>query len=350
MIKNKYTIDGVLVIYESYVHKAAMIADHLGLPGLPIEASKACTDKAIMRQKFSDADIELSPDYCVVNREDQLLDFAKNHDFPLILKPANLVKSLLVYKNHNEQELLANYENMKELIGPTYKKYAPNQKPKIIVEEFMEGSIHSVDAFIDKEGTPHILNQVVDYQTGYDIGHDDNFHYSRMLPSRLDKKTITEIQETAAAGCMALGMKSSPAHIEIILTKKGARIVEIGARNGGYRERMHGLANNIDMFRNTLLIALGEQPNTEASSNYPCAVLELFPKSSGKFKYISHEKDLRKLSSLNYYSVKYTIGDYVGKSSEGYKMAAVLILHNRDIYQFNQDLSFINNYVAVITE
>ncbi|MDO4987254.1 MAG: hypothetical protein Q4E46_03010, partial [Candidatus Saccharibacteria bacterium] len=59
---------------------------------------------------------------------------------------------------------------------------------------------------------------------------------------------------------------------------------------------------------------------------------------------------LEQLQSLEYLSVKPAPGAYIGKSSDGYKMAAVVILHHSDAAQFNQDLDFVNRNVHVITE
>lgn len=343
-------IDGILATYENYILPAAQIAEHFGLPGIPVEAAEACTDKFIMRQKFTKASQKISPDYAVVASKAEVLDFAKKHQYPLILKPANLSKSLLVTKSHNEAELLANYQRTMTNIDKVYKKYAADRQPKLLIEEFMTGSVHSVDAFVDAEGKPFVLEQVVDYQTGYDIGFDDNFHYSRLLPSKLPADQIASIRDVAALGCQALGMKNSPAHIEIILTKDGPQIVEIGARNGGYRDRMHNWANGIDIIGNEINLALGKQPKIEASRNDPCATLELFPKEPGIFQDINGKDQLKKLPSLAYLSIKAKQGDYVGKSADGHKMCVIVMLHNKDREQFERDLSFVNNDVSVITK
>ena len=343
-------IDGVITIYESYVLPAAWIAEHLGLPGMPPDAAEACTDKWIMRQRFAAAPEKVSPDFALVAGEDDLRNFAASHSFPLILKPANLAKSLLVTKNHSLEELLASYQRTMGQIDAVYKKYSPNREPKLLVEEFLEGSIHSVDAFIDANGEPHVLEQIVDYQTGYDIGYEDSFHYSRILPSKMSPEGQAAFRHCAAIGIKALGMRSSPAHVEIIVTKDGPRIVEIGARNGGYRERMHWLANGLDIQAIALQLALGQQPEIQAVKNDPCAVLELFPKTSGKFVRLENEAALRALPSLAYLSVKAKSGQYVGKAAEGYKMCAVVMLHNSDADQFARDLDFVNESVFVVTE
>jgi len=343
-------IDGVLVTYERFIEPAAQIAQHLGLPALPLDAAEACTDKFIMRQKFAAASEKISPDFAVVSSEQDLLDFAKNHNFPLILKPANLSKSLLVSKANSLVELLQNYRKTMDNIDRVYATYAPHTSPKLLVEEFMVGTVHSVDAFVDSEGQPHVLDAVVDYQTGHDIGYDDNFHYSRLLPSQLSADIQQAIRHTAVVGCKALNIRNSPAHVEIILTSEGPRIVEIGARNGGYRDRMHRMANGIDIDANAIRLSLGQTPHIEADRIESVGVFELFPKQPGIFTAITHEDQLRELPSLTYLRIMPEVGDFVGSSSDGYKMCAVVILHNKDREQFMRDMTFLNEQVAVATK
>lgn len=341
--------DAVMTIYENYVLPAAYITEYYGLPGMPVAAAEACTDKYIMRSRFAEAPEKISPDFAEVGSLSDVMAFAEAHEFPLIMKPANLAKSLLVTKSADMDELQANYERTVGQIEAVYKKYAPDRKPKIVIEEFLEGSVHSVDAFVDAEGVPHVMKEIVDYQTGYDVGYDDNFHYSRLLPSSLSAADQEAFLRCAELGCKALLMRSSPAHIEIIMTSAGPRIVEIGARNGGYRERMYRMANGINLMGNAIKIAQGEQPEITEKFNEPVAVLELFPMTPGKFEGVACLDELQSLPSLEYLSVKPEKGQFIGKSSDGYKMAAVVILHNADAAQFQRDLEFVNKNVRVLT-
>lgn len=346
----KLPIDGVLVIYENYVLSAAWIAEHLGLPGMPPAAALACTDKWIMRQALATAPEPLNPDFAIVNSETDLIVFAKNHSFPLMLKPANLVKSLLITKNDGLEELLANYRQMTDVIGQVYATYAQDREPTIIVEEFLKGSMHTVAGFADQHGEPHIVQEVVDLQLAREIGFNDNFLYCRQLPSKLPDATQAALRRTAALGIRALGMKSSPAHVELIMTPDGPRIVEIGARNGGYRERMYDLANGLDLVQESIRIALGAAPVMQATKRDACAVLELFPYQKGVFKGITHLEKVRALPSCTYVSVKAAPGATVGKAADGFKRCAVIMLHSQNHTQLQADLTYINEHVKVVTE
>ena len=144
-------------------------------------------------------------------------------------------------------------------------------------------------------------------------------------------------------------MKNSPAHVEVILTKNGPRIVEIGARNGGYRERMHRLANGIDITGSAIRIAVGEQPDIAATKNDSLGVFELFPKTPGIFAGVKNEDKLKALPSLAYLAVQAKLGAFVGKSSDGYKMCVIVTLHNADAAQFARDVAFLGEHIAVQT-
>ena len=339
--------DAIISTYENYVLPTAWISQHLGLPGMPIPAAEACTDKSTMRTLFAQAPEKISPEFATITNEDELTEFAKHHPFPFILKPANLSKSLLVTKSNTLEELLENYYKSLTLINDIYRKYAPNRSPKLLIEEYLEGSIHSVDVFVDASGMSHTLENIVDYQTGYDIGYDDNFHYSRLVPSILSPEDQTSLCHCAAMGVSALGMRSSPAHVEIIMTKDGPRIVEIGARNGGYRERMHWLANDIDITKNALALALNQPLDIRALKNDPVGVFELFPKTPGIFEGLTNEKELRQLPSLRYLSIKAKPGQLVGKAGDGYKMCAIVILHHSNQRQFEEDARYLREHVAI---
>lgn len=86
-------ITAVVTIYENYVLPSAWITECLHANGLPIVSAEACTDKDLMRQLFAQSEESISPDFTVVEDKEQLIAFADCHEFPLVLKPANLAKA-----------------------------------------------------------------------------------------------------------------------------------------------------------------------------------------------------------------------------------------------------------------
>src|SRR5690606_3476259 len=102
-------------------------------------------------------------------------------------------------------------------------------------------------AFADHEGVPHFCDGIVSLKNAQDIGVDDNYIYSRTLPAQLSDELAKEMYTVADKGIRALKMKSVPAHVELMSGPAGLKIIEIGARIGGYRPRMYQYSYGIDL-------------------------------------------------------------------------------------------------------
>lgn len=331
----------VVAGYETYVLPAAIIAEHYGVPGPSVAAARAASNKSLMRQKFRAFDPAISPDFAEISSWHDIKHFMATHNFPVMLKPASLMKSLLITKNTSQEELLSNFEKAAASIGQLYQKYHVSQKPKMIIEECLDGSMHTVAAFADNAGRPIIVPGIVDCITGQEAGFNDNFLFARLLPTKLPKAEQDKIYAVAARGIYALGLASCPAHVEIMLTTSGPKIIEIGARIGGYRLRMYKYGYGVDLQQLMLANVYGRPLDTTESAHRQVAALELFPDSEGAFAALTNEAAVRALPSLRHLSIKPAPGQLIGYASQGYKAAAVIILGNEDAAQFHKDLEFV---------
>jgi hypothetical protein len=228
-----------------------------------------------------------------------------------------------------------------------YKQYAPTKQPSFIIEQYMEGSHHTVQGFADKNGRAFAIDRVVDQVRASEVGFDDNFIYARILPSRLSRAEQDEVIRAVEAGITAIGMRSALAHCDVVLTKGGARLIEIGARIGGYREFMYREANGIDLYEIMLNMAYSRPLKLKAAKDFASSVIELFPKEPGKFGGVSNQEALNKLASLDKFKIRAAIGDKIGKASDGYKACATVFLKNDNPSQLKQDIDFVLNDVAV---
>ena len=320
-------MSGLICTYENYVTAKAIIGEHFSVPAISLASAKASTDKALMRQRFIDYDTSISPQFAAVADEQELLAFARGVKFPLILKPAHLVKSLLVMRCNDERELLDNYRYAKESIAALYEKYnIYGRTPTIIVEEFITGQMYSLAAFVDEKGAPYFCPGAVRLTTAQQRAIDDNYLYQRELPAAIDPKLHDELVDVATKGIAALGMTSSPAHVELIESDGEVKIIEIGARIGGYRPRMYRLGYDIDMTLLEIQTAIGRLDSIAGELESHVAVFELFPRAEGYFKEISgvpHEE-------FTYFSIKAKPGDKIGPAKQGYKAAAVVTVAASD--------------------
>jgi hypothetical protein len=327
-------IDGLVCTYENYILAKSQIAEILKLPSLSIISAEASTDKLLMRQAFQSYDPSITPRFGVVKSRDEAKTLAASFSYPLIIKPTNLVKSLLVLKCSSESELLHNFDYAQKKIANLYQKYnVYDRQPQLILEEYVEGKTCSIAAFVDKAGKPHFCEGLVSLTNAQDINIDDNYIYGRFLPGYFDENLQKKLFETASKGITALGMSSTPAHVELVYNDREVKLIEIGARIGGYRPQMYSMSYGLDLVAQELKLALGQTPVLEAEFKSYCAVFELFPKLTGEFIGIDGADDE---SIFSRYSIKAKLGKKIGPAKNGYKAAAIIIVSDVDKQIFSR--------------
>lgn len=242
--------DGVATLATDMpVRTIAAICEELGLYGVSKETAVKATDKIKMIQAFEAHDVAHPWYFAVENRE----AFEKIKDrvqFPCIIKPADNSGSRGVALNNNIEELEASYD------------YAASSSRggAVMIEEYLVGPEVSVELIVTN-GTAHILQVTDKLTTGaphfVEMGHSQ--------PSRLPAETLAQIKSLAAKAAAAVGIVDGAAHVEMIVTAEGPKMVELGARMGGDCITTHlvPLSTGIDMTACVINIAIGEKPDLE---------------------------------------------------------------------------------------
>lgn len=338
----------VFTMYEQYIAAAAGINQHLGNNyALDPVAAAVATDKLLMREAFAKAPQSISPPFARIDSKSQLLTFAKTNGFPVIVKPANLSKSLLVTRCDTPDQLQSAYHELTAEAPKLYKRLTNNLPPRFIVESFMPGSVHTVLGFADASGNVVLADQIADNVTAREAGFDDTFIFSRTTPSRLAAEDQKALLECSRLGVQAMGLRSCAAHIELVLTKDGPRLIEIGARVGGYRANMYRYASGIDVIGATLTAYGGKLPKLKASKQNYYRAIEIFPAQKGAFESIKRYDQAAQLPSIVSARLKSKPGDVVGRASQGFKAVAVFELHNSSKEQIEKDYAFLQTLQVV---
>jgi hypothetical protein len=328
------SIDGLLCTYENYITYKSILAEFLNVPAMPLEAAEKCTDKYLMRSAFLKQNPAITPRFASISGEQEALAFASEVGYPLILKPANLVKSLLISRCNNQTELVQAYRRTIAHIRDVYRQNnVYDREPQLILEQFIVGKMCSVAAFVDIHGQTHFCDGICDLVSAQSAGFDDNFLYSRKLPADFDTQLERQIFNIAEQGVKALGMQATPAHLEIIYNHDTVKLVEIGARIGGYRPMMYSISYGIDMLEQEIKVALGETPNTSGKFQNFSAVYEIFPNQVGIFKGLANAGPS---DSYYYYNLVAKPGDMVGPSQNGYKAPLRIAVVDSDLAKFQQ--------------
>jgi biotin carboxylase len=319
-IQARWGLCCLINVVEHYAGVCARLAPQLGVAGIPRRSAQLCLDKLAMRQRFLE---RLGPQstgrFQQVQTEQQLQSFAAEVGFPLVLKPTNLSASLFISLNHSLDELLGSYRTLVAEVPQYYKRAALKDKELAIqVEEFLVGSNHSIDCWVDAAG--RVLNTpVVDVLTGKDVGIDDFHHFARITPSQLSREEEAKASQLAIAGAQALEMSTVVGHLEFIQTPAGPRLLEMGARPGGNRIRILEMTYGIDQIFAYYQILCGQTLEIRLEKEKPSGIVTPFPRRQGILHSYGGLERLQKLPSYCYHEVRGQVGQKIGLAKDGYK-------------------------------
>jgi len=304
-----FKADGIMTLATDMPMRAlAYACERLGLVGISYDTAVKATDKGEMIQAFEVHDVP-HPFYRIAG--EGKLEERENLPFPLITKPTDNSGSRGVMLVHSKEELSA---------ALTYSS-ANGRRGNVIVEEYMQGPEVSVEVMV-VHGVPHILQITDKLTTGaphfVEMGHSQ--------PSRLPEDTKTKIAEVASKAVLAVGIQNGPAHVEIIVTKDGPKMVELGARMGGDCITTHlvPLSTGIDMIKCTIDTALGNEPDVTEKFHKGSAI-RYFHVPVGRIAAIRGVEDAAKLVGVKEIAFVKNVGDAVGEvGSSGDRVGFVI--------------------------
>lgn len=334
---------------ESHMMKFSAVIPHVPYLRTPTtESIEWSTDKLKMRKRFKLFDPKNTPKFTQVkeNSKTERRRIIEKIGFPLILKPANLAQSLLVTICYHEEELdsalRSAYRKIKKIYGENYRGEVPN----MMVEEYMEGDMYSVDAYVNTWGDIYFC-PMVKVLTGRDIGHDDFYNYLHMTPTGLKRETIEKARARAEVGIHALGLRNTTAHVELMKIDDEWKIIEIGPRVGGYRHKLHQLSCDIDHSLNDMLIRIPKKPVIPKKCKGFAATLKWFPKEEGVIEKLKGIKKIQELKSFNDITVNKKIGDRCYFAKNGGKAVFDVTLYNDDRSKLLADIRRVEKLVEI---
>ena len=307
-------------------------------------------DKTQMRRRFSAYDKSITPKYTLVSDSgiESIKKIERKINYPCVVKPAGLAQSLLVTICYHRDELESTLRKTFRKIKKHYRERKLDDEAKVLVEEFMEGDMYSIDSYVSSRGKVFHC-PVVAVKTGQDIGIDDFFNYFQITPTTLSASTLKALKETAEKGIHALGLRSTTAHTELMRTETGWKIIEIGARIGGFRHKFYEMSFGINHSLNDVLIRIPEKLQIPRRRKGYSAVLKYYPKKEGRIKKMKGVKKIREIDSFVSIDINKKIGDMVRFSKHGGKSVFNVILFNKSRSKLLADKRRIEKMVEIVT-
>ena len=296
-VANRYKIDGVMTLATDMpMRTVAAVAENCGLVGISQDTAVRATDKSVMRSALKTAGVPEPVFICVKDKE-EYLKAVQQFEGNYIVKPADSSGSRGVTLVTDNQTGLAAYDYAKS--------YSRNGN--VIVEEQMIGSEVSVET-LAIDGKINVIQITDKITTGaphfVELGHTQ--------PSRLPQSIQDAIRDIAISANKAIGIENGPSHTEIIVTKDGPKIVEIGARLGGDCITTHlvPLSTGVNMVEACIKIALGEKIDIKYTVDGGSAI-RYFHQQAGVIKSISGIDEARKLNGIKQITIVHGIGQRI---------------------------------------
>ena len=291
--------DGIMTLATDMpMRSIAQAAKVCNLPGIDMDTAVKSTDKGEMIKAFEEHGVE-HPWYYIINDQADLQSVLDRITYPCITKPTDNSGSRGVMLVHNENQLKEAFVYSAE----------NGRSGGVVVEEYMVGPEVSVEIMVI-DGQPHVLQITDKLTTGaphfVEMGHSQ--------PSRLAAADQEKIRELACRAVKAVGITCGPAHVEIILTENGPKMVELGARMGGDCITTHlvPLSTGVDMIEATIQIACGETPDITPKYNKGSAI-RFFDVPCGVIKAIDGVEEAEKISGVRQITFTKQVGDQVGE-------------------------------------
>ncbi len=344
-------IVAVSVRRELYVALFRRIIPHIPyVKTSTIPSLEWSTDKILMRRRMTHYNKKITPRYAVAkNSTKKTIDrIAKKIEFPLIVKPSALGSSKMITICYDKDELAKSLRRIVRSVNAINKK-GGDVEVKVLVEQFMEGTMYSIDAYVNSRGTVY-HTPVVEVKTGKMIGFDDFFGYQQMTPSTLRKSSIEKAQEVTEEAIHALGLRSTTVHIELMRMEGGWKVIELSPRIGGFRHLMYKFSYGIDHVMNDIMIHAPKKPLIPLRVKGYTVAMKFFAPKEGRLTKLAGIKNAQKLNSFKKITINKKIGSLCKYAKNNGSSVFDIIMFNKSRPKLLADIRRLEKMVNIQTK
>jgi biotin carboxylase len=212
-------IDRIVPLDDFDVELAALLREHLRIPGMGDTTARYFRDKLAMRVRAQEADV-LVPEFVHVLNDEAVWRFAERVPAPWVLKPRSEGAAAGIKKVRSHEELGHRLDELGDL------------RSFYVLERYVPGHVYHVDTIISER------EMVFAVASRYGTPPLDVMHGGRLFITRTLPADSPESQETVALTgelVKALGLVRGVTHTEFIRGHEDGRFyfLETAARVGG---------------------------------------------------------------------------------------------------------------------
>ena len=265
-------IDRVIALEEFDVVTAALMREHLCLPGLSSSRAKIFRDKLSMAVHSQRAGIKV-PEFVQLMNLEEMNEYMARVPGPWVIKPRSDVSAIGIKKVEQPDEVWRTVEEMNE------RENLRERASYYVLARFIPGEVFHVDSLVNDGKV--VFSGVNQYgRPPMQVAHQGGSYISRTVArGSADEKTLGQINKKLIK---ALGLERGATHAEFIKSDSDGEFyfLEIAARVGGaYIADVLEAASGVNLWREwaRLEIADGHAPSRVAPSRkeYAGIVLSL---------------------------------------------------------------------------
>ena len=249
-------IDRVIALEEFDVVTAALMREHLCLPGLSSSGAKVFRDKLSMAVHSRRAGIDV-PDFVPLVNVEEVDEFMRRVPGPWVIKPRSDVSAIGIRKVSEPEEVRRAMLEMNE------RENLRERASYYVLARFVAGEVFHVDSVVNA-GKVMFAGTNQYGRPPMQVAHQGGAYISRTLErGSADEKTLLAINKKLVR---ALGLERGATHAEFIKSDADGKFyfLEIAARVGGaYISDVLEAASGVNLWREwaRLEIADGKAPS-----------------------------------------------------------------------------------------
>ena len=218
-LARSHQIDRIVPLDDYDVEMAAMLREHLRMPGMGDTTARHFRDKLAMRVRARERGV-LVPDFVHVLNYDRIREFMARVPPPWLLKPRSEASSLGIKKINAPEEVWP----VLDMLGDRQSYY--------VLEAFVPGEVYHVDSIVSEREV--VFSEVHQYgRPPFSVMHEGGVFSTRTV----ERGSVDEIELTTRNQELieALGLVRGVTHAEFLKGSANGRFyfIECAARVGG---------------------------------------------------------------------------------------------------------------------
>jgi biotin carboxylase len=303
-VASAYRVDAILSEQTDVgVRGVAYVAERLGLPGIGIDTALRATDKWFMREVCRLAGIP-TPEYRLATSVEEGMLAARDIGLPVVVKPTDNQSSRGVTK----------VADMTSLPAAIKAALAASRSKRALVEECMSGQESSIESFVIGD-TVHVLGicEKVKCPPPY------SFDLQLIYPASFSPEVMNEIEDVNRRVIRAVGIRMGFAHVEMMVSAQGVRLIEIAARGCGARIATDLLPEltAVDLLGLRLRQALDEPVEMQSAQTQSSGICRFFEIHPGTVRRIDGLKEAAALAGVIHLEFAPTVGARLERAISG---------------------------------